>query len=228
MSRKQSVLEIEELAEKHSAINPVMQQQWEQQGGVWISGTEGAVSPMDLGGPAPPAPGLLAALPPFLGHAPTSFRQMQANLPGAKATHFVGPVVSGPTGALQVAGAAPLALTLMLDYTMGNFNLAIPFPPGSFVYSWMSVAFTAFNASPGPVVFTMGSQSGLTDIFAAGSFGAALGEIDQNITGSLPLWTAVSPAVPFQGWLNVSGMGGATAGQGLITLFYFRLPLPWN
>lgn len=182
----------------------------------------------------PKSPTLTASLPPLLGVHPTSYRQLMANLPGAKATHFAGPVVSGPTGQKpgqllqQVAGVTPLALTLMVDYTMGNFNLALPFPPGSFVYSWMSIAFTAFNASPGPVVFTMGTQSGLSDIFAAGSFGAAGGEIDQNITGSLPLWNAVSPVVPFQGWLNVSGTGGATAGQGLIVLFYFRLPLDWS
>lgn len=170
-----------------------------------------------------------ASLPPLLGHAPTSFRQMMSNLPGTKATHITGPLVSGPVpGSPLVAGAAPLALTLMLDYTMGNFNLVLPFPPGSFIYSWMSIAFTGFNASPGPVAFGLGSQSGLTDIFSGGSFGSAGGEIDQNITGSLPLWNAVSPLVPFQAWLNVSGMAGATAGQGLIVLFYFRLPQAWS
>jgi hypothetical protein len=169
-----------------------------------------------------------ASLPPLLGRTPTSYRQMMSNLPGGMATQFAGPVVSGPTGGPQVAGVTPLALALMLDYTMGNFSLAIPFPAGSFLYSWMSVCFTAFNATPGPVAFTMGSQTGLTDIFNNGSFGAASGELDQNITTSLPLWNAVAPAVPFQGWLNVAGMAGGTAGQGLVVLFYFRLPQKWS
>jgi hypothetical protein len=169
-----------------------------------------------------------SSLPPLLGHAPTSYRQMMATPPvGAPATYFAGPVVSGPSGGPQVVGVAPSALTLLLDYTMGNFNLALPFPPGSFLYSWMSICFTAFT--PGNLAtFTMGSQSGLTDIFANGSFGSASGELDQNITTSLPLWNAVSPVVPFQAWLNVTGMGTQTAGQGLIVLFYFRLPNKWS
>jgi hypothetical protein len=74
----------------------------------------------------------------------------------------------------------------------------------------------------------MGSTSGATDIFSTGSFGAALGELDQNITGSLPLWNAASPQIPFRGWLNVTGNTGGPGGQGLIVLFYVRLPLPWN
>lgn len=170
---------------------------------------------------------LAGTLPPLLGKAPTSVAQLQRNLPGAKGAHFNGPVVSGPApGASQVAGAAPCALALLVDYTMGNFSIPIAFPAGSFVYSWLSVCFTAF--ATGPVVFTMGSTSGASDIFAAGSFGSAGGEVDQNITGSLPLWNAVAPAVPFQGWLNVTGNTGGPAGQGLIVLFYVRLPLPWN
>ena len=161
---------------------------------------------------------------------------MQRNLPGSKGSHFGGPVMSGPpVGAPypltagqnpQVSGVAPCALTLLLDYSMGNFSIPIAFPPASFIYSWLSVTFAAFAV--GPVAFTMGSTSGATDIFSNGSFGAANGELDQNITGSLPLWTAVSPAVPFQGWLNVTGNTGGPAGQGLIVLFYVRLPLPWN
>ncbi len=161
---------------------------------------------------------------------------MQRNLPGSKGSHFGGPVMSGPpVGAPypltagqnpQVSGVAPCALTLLLDYSMGNFSIPIAFPPASFIYSWLSVTFAAFAV--GPVAFTMGSTSGATDIFSNGSFGAANGELDQNITGSLPLWTAVSPAVPFQGWLNVTGNTGGPAGQGLIVLFYVRMPLPWN
>lgn len=170
-----------------------------------------------------------ASLPPLLGARPTSYKQMMTNLPGSPATHFAGPLVSGPpSGGAAIAGVTPLALALMLDYTMGAFVVALPFPVGSFVYSWLSVCFTAFNSSPGPVAFTLGSQPGLSDILANGSFGAASGELDQNITGSLPLWNAVSPAVPFQAYLNVSGMSGATAGQGLIVLFYFRLPQAWK
>lgn len=167
------------------------------------------------------------SLPPLLGKAPTSFAQMQSKLPGTKATHFMGPVVSGPaTGKNEASGTGAQALTLLLDYTMGNFSIPIQFPIGSFVYSWLSVTFVAF--ATGPVAFTMGSTSGATDILTAGSFGAAHGELDQNITGSLPLWDAVSPAVPFQGWLNVSGNTGGPGGQGLIVLFFFRLALPWS
>jgi hypothetical protein len=169
------------------------------------------------------------SLPPLFGKTPTSVAQLQRNIPGAKAAHFTGPVVSGPPpagGANQVSGVGACALTLLLDYTMGNFSIPIAFPSGSFVYSWLSVCFAPF--ATGPVAFTMGTTSGATDIVSGGSFGAALGELDQNITGSLPLWNATSPQVPFQGWLNVTCNTGGPAGQGLIVLFYIRLPLPWN
>ena len=167
------------------------------------------------------------SLPPFLGQAPTSVAQLQRNIPGAKGSHFTGPVVSGPApGKPEVSGVGACALTLLVDYTMGNFSIPVAFPAGSFIYSWLSVCFAPFAV--GPVAFTMGSTSGATDIFSNGSFGAAHGELDQNITGSLPLWDAVLPAVPFQGWLNVTGNTGGPAGQGLIVLFFIRLPLPWE
>lgn len=184
---------------------------------------------------APTVTPFVGSLPPFLGKTPTSVAQLQRNLPGTKGSHFGGPVVSGPTPGSpypltagqnpQVAGAAALALALLIDSSMGNFSIPIAFPPGSFVYSWLSVCFTPF--ATGPLVFTMGTTSGASDIFAAGSFGSAGGEVDQNITGSLPLWNAVSPQVPFQGWLNVTANNAGT-GQGLIVLFFIRLPLPWS
>lgn len=177
----------------------------------------------------------VGSLPPFLGKTPTSVAQLQRNIPGTKGSHFAGPVVSGPAPGApypltagqnpHVAGAAPCALSLLIDSSMGNFSIPIAFPPGSFVYSWLSVCFTPF--ATGPLVFTMGTTSGASDIFGGGSFGSALGEVDQNVTGSLPLWNATSPQVPFQGWLNVTANNAGT-GQGLIVLFYIRLPLPWS
>src|SRR5579864_7905958 len=104
------------------------------------------------------------SLPPLLGKAPTSVAQMQRNLPGSKGAHFTGPVVSGPASGGQVSGAGACALMLSLDYTMGNFSIPVAFPPGSFIYSWLSVCFTPF--ATGPVAFTMGSTSGATDIFS--------------------------------------------------------------
>jgi hypothetical protein len=171
------------------------------------------------------------SLPPLLGLTPTSVAQLQRNIPGVKGSHFTGPVVSGPApGAGAVSGTGACALTLLLDYTMGNFSIPVAFPPGSFIYSWLSVCFAPFvpAAGPLPVAFTMGTTSGATDIFNNGSFGSALGELDQNITGSLPLWNAVSPQVPFQAWLNVTNNTGGPAGQGLIALFFIRLALPWG
>lgn len=178
----------------------------------------------------------VGSLPPVLGKTPTSVAMLQRNIPGTKGSHFTGPVVSGPppgapfptsasSGARQVAGAGICSLSLLIDSSMSNFNIPIAFPPGSILYAWQSVTFTAFPV--GPIVFTMGSTSGATDIFAGGAFGAALVATDGNVTGCLPLWNATSPQVPFQGWLNVTA-NGAGSGQGLLTLFYIRLPQPWN
>jgi hypothetical protein len=193
-------------------------------------------SPLIVTPAAPVVTPFVGSLPPLLGKAPTSVAQMQRNIPGTKGSHFTGPVVSGPSPGApypftagqnpQVSGTGACALALLLDYTMGNFSIPIAFPQGSFIYSWLSVCFAPF--ATGPVAFTMGTTSGATDIVSGGSFGAALGELDQNITGSLPLWNATSPQVPFQGWLNVTGNTGGPAGQGLIVLFFIRLALPWS
>jgi hypothetical protein len=220
---------------KHHASQ--VRQVAQEETGTPQNGSHQAEEPSLIVTPAAPVVTPFAgSLPPLLGVAPTSVAQMQKYLPGAKGSHFTGPVVSGPPPGApypltagqnpQVSGTGACALTLLLDYTMGNFSIPIAFPQGSFIYSWLSVTFVAF--ATGPVAFTMGTTSGATDIISGGSFGAALGELDQNITGSLPLWNAVSPQVPFQGWLNVTGNTGGPAGQGLIVLFFIRLALPWS
>lgn len=224
MSKKSSVLEEPTHHHKGEKVpheyepEPEGQEQEQQEGAEPAS--------LILQPDAPVVMPFAGSLPPFLGKTPTSVTQLQRNLPGTKGAHFNGPVVSGPgPGKSEVAGVGTCALTLLLDYTMGNFSIPIVFPSGSFIYSWLSVCFAPF--ATGPVAFTMGSTTGATDIFSNGSFGAANGELDQNITGSLPLWNVVSPQVPFQGWLNVTGNTGGPGGQGLIVLFYVRLPLPW-
>ena len=223
MSKKSSVLDEPTHHHKGEKVSHDSEEQEQEQG--QQESAEPAAS-LIVTPEAPTVTPFVGSLPPLLGKAPTSVAQMQRNLPGTKASHFSGPVASGPPSGKEVSGAAACALTLLLDYTMGNFSIPVVFPTSSFVYSWLSVCFTPF--ATGPVAFTMGSISGATDIFSNGSFGAANGELDQNITGSLPLWNAVSPQVPFQGWLNVTGNTGGPAGQGLIVLFYVRLPLPWN
>ena len=182
------------------------------------------------GPPAPPpaAPQAAAFPPPALGKTPTSIGQLAPKPPiGAKATHFSAPISSGPTpGSAAVAGAAVLTLTLTLDYSMGNFSLPIQFPVDSLLL-WAALveSATAFTAPPS---VSVGMTNGAADIVAATPLAGAGKTAWVAATGQLPLEGAVSPQVPFQGWINVTANGANTAGFGYVVLGYARIPQPWN
>lgn len=178
----------------------------------------------------PGVPSLAAgSLPPTLGKTPTSINQLLPTNPyGTKATHFTGPVVSGPTpgNPLGVEGVAQLNFACQIDYTMGNFTLPIQFPTNSFLLSVTTVEYQVFSPNVTAPSISLGSTSGAADILAATVIPA--GTVTTPIAGQLPLWTAVSPQVPFQAFLSVAGNTGNTAGGLFLLITYARLALKWS
>ena len=174
---------------------------------------------------APPAPELLAN-PPLFNKTPTTAAQLQNLVPATKGSHFSGPVVSGipgppATGAATsaISGSASLTVSYVVDYTMGNFNLAVVFPPNAILLWAQAITLTAWAATDAQV--SLWKTSGAADILALTSFPAAAGGA---------VWAAVAGALPanWTAFLNVSTNTGDTAGQGIVTLGYARPALPWN
>lgn len=163
-------------------------------------------------------------MPPPLGKVPTSIKQLVPSN-GLKATHFLGPVVSGPPpGSAGMGGAALDVLALQLDYSMGNFSLPIQFPPGAVLLWFAASQYQAFTAEPD---VALGRTAGAGDIMAATPLPAAPdNQIYQPIlAGALPFPWETNPG---QAFLNVTLNTGNTAG-GAILLFGFALiPRPWN
>jgi hypothetical protein len=145
---------------------------------------------------------------------------------GVASSHFTGALVSGATPGVQAAaGTALLALALQIDGSMGNFDLPIQFPGGSFLASFTAVTVAA--GLPGVIVVNLGTQQTLADIGvitvpALGAIAAPVQPLEQ-----LPIWGAVSPLVPFQIWLHVGG-NTASAGITILVINYQRLASPWS
>lgn len=162
--------------------------------------------------------------PPPLGRPPASISSLGVNMPGAKGTHFTGPVVSGPTPGRPegVQGSALLSANFKIDYSMGNFSFPLQFPQGSFLYAGYAITYQAFTAAP---TVTIGMQPGGTDI----SVTIPAVNTSQLVTLDvpLPLWNAVPPKVPFRCWLNVTGNTG-TAGGTILSLIYIVLAQAWS
>jgi hypothetical protein len=143
-------------------------------------------------------------------------------------TLFQGPIVSGPTpGANGAAGAARLTLCLQLDHTMGNFQLPIQFPGGSFI-----VGVNAITLQTGltTAFISLGTQAGQGDICTVPlpALGAQLDPPPPPMV-QLPLWNAVLPQAPFTAWINVSSNPtSSTTGMALILIDYVRVPAPWS
>lgn len=169
---------------------------------------------------------------PPLGYAPKPLRrspQSAADImfPGSlQGTLFQGPIISGPTPGVNGAVAATrLTLSLQIDWSMGNFNVPILFPGGSFLLSITSVSYETYATAP---VILLGTQSGQGDIQAVTVTPINVGPTPQPVMVQLPLWNAAAPLVPFTAWLGVSGNTGATAGGVIVLIDYVRVPSPWS
>jgi hypothetical protein len=160
-----------------------------------------AVPPIQLRSTYPAGMPPLGKPPAPLGKTPTSIAQMMFPAIGIPGTHFQGALVSGATPGVQgAAGSALLTLTLQLDSSMGNFDLPIQFPGGSFLTS-----FTAVTYAPGlAATAALGTQQAGTDIgsFVLPALGAVAAPVPPSV--QLPVWSAVAPVSPFQAWLHVA------------------------
>lgn len=143
----------------------------------------------------------------------------------AEGTQFQGPVLSGPTPGINGAvGSARLSMAIQVDGSMGNYNLQIPFPGGSFLLGIDAITLaTGLNA-----MIILGTQTGQGDIATVAL--PALGAFAPTEVPSvqLPLWNAVAPQAPFTAWMNVSANGTKNAGIALVLLNYVRIAGPWS
>lgn len=173
--------------------------------------------------PGQPDPG---TAPTHLGRAPQSINDLM--YPGTQqGPLFQGPIASGPApGVHGAVGAARLTLCLLIDSTMGNFQLPIQFPGGSFI-----TGVNAVMLEPGlmTALITLGTQVGQGDIctIPLPAVGATL-DPPPPVLVQLPMWSATSPRAPFAAWLNVSGNPVSPAGMAILLIDYVRLPAPWS
>lgn len=185
-----------------------------------------AVPPIQLRSTYPAGLPPLGVAPKLFGKTPVSIAQIMFPAIGIAGTHFQGPLVSGATpGVAGAAGTAETILALQIDGSMGNFDLPIQFPGGSFLI-WTS-AFTYATGIPGTAVITLGTQQGGSDIETMVL--PALNAVTPRQTPAvqLPVWGAVAPVSPFQAWLHVSA-NTASAGGAIIAVAYLRLAGPWS
>jgi hypothetical protein len=169
----------------------------------------------------PEVPTGLVAVPPF-GKTPTNISQIIYSA-GAQASRTTAPFVSGPIGTGQVPGLALLCLPIYLDYSMGNFNLSMQFPPQCMLLWAATLVYNAFNGGV-DTTFQLGTGSGRNDILVATSMGAIHTTAIHPVTGTLPY--PIDPN-PGQLWLGVNN-SSATAGTGLINLIYMRTAAKWS
>lgn len=165
----------------------------------------------------------MSAPPKPLRKTPTGIGQIMFP-DGLLATHFQGPLVSGPVAGVQGAsGSAVLTLTLQIDGTMGNFSIPVQFPGGSFLQSISAITYATGLAA----TVTLGKQTGASDIATVTL--PAKGAIEPPVPpdAQLPLWDDTCPTCPFQCWLNVTG-NTASNGGAIVLIEYVRLAAPWS
>ena len=186
-----------------------------------------APPPIMLRSTYPPGQPDLGAAPAPLGHKPQGVNEIEH--PGTQlGTLFSGPIVSGPTPGINGAvGAARLTLCLQLDYSMGNFQLPIQFPGGSYI-----TGVNAVMLQPGLMTafITLGTEAGQGDICTVPlpAVGATL-DPPPPVMAQLPLWHVNPPQLPFVMWINVTGNPTtATAGMAIILIDYVRVPAAWS
>jgi hypothetical protein len=188
--------------------------------------TQQAAPPITTRNTYPAGQPTLGGPPKPLLKTPTSVSQIMFPISGVQGTLYQGPLISGPTpGVAGAAGTAILTLALQIDWTMGNFNLPIQFPGGSFIMSLSAVTYAAGLAG---VIANFGSQSGAVDIgkVTIPPAGTVLAPAPPD--AQLPLWDKTCPTCPFQAWLGVTGNTGNTSGGTIVLVQYVRLASPWS
>lgn len=190
-----------------------------------LAATAFALPPILLRNTYPPGQPEIGAPPTPLGHVPQGIDEIM--FPGTQqGTLFQGPVVSGPAPGINGAcGAARLTLSLQVDFTMGNFQLPIQFPGGSFITALNAITLQAGLAT---TFIMIGTEAGQGDIATVPL--PALGAFEPDIEPSvqLPLWNAAAPQAPFTAWVSVSANTGQTAGCAIVLIDYVRIPAPWS
>lgn len=188
-------------------------------------GTLAAIPPILLRSTYPPGQPPLGVKPKPLRRTPQSADDIM--FPGSlQGTLFQGPLVSGPTPGVDGAAAATrLTLSLQVDWSMGNFNVPILFPGGSFLLAVNCVTYETYATAP---VILIGTQSGQGDIQSVTVTPINVGPTPQPVMVQLPLWNAVAPQAPFTAWFGVSGNTGATAGGLIVLVDFVRIPAPWS
>ena len=143
---------------------------------------------------------------------------------GVKATHFSGPVVCGPPNQTAVPSAALLSLNLQLDFSMGNFNLQLPFPPGALVFAVATVLCRPTpSTAPRPAAPTVsiGTATGLSDIFAV-ALPTTANAVKNTLTSgnNIPANCAA--------WLSVSGNTANVTGEMELAVLYIPPFQKWS
>jgi hypothetical protein len=166
-----------------------------------------------------------AIVPPVLGAVPTGINQILVTSLGEKASHFKGPVASGGVpGSNLAVGAALLSLAVQVDYSMGNFSLALQFPPDCVLLWTTTLVYTAFAGGTGDTTVALGTTANGVDVLAATAMGAIHTTAIHPVTGTLPYGADANPG---KLWITVTQLG-STAGLGLVNLIYARNFLKWN
>lgn len=186
--------------------------------------TPAALPPILLRNTYPPGQPEMGYPPKLLRRTPQGADEIM--FPGSlQGTLFQGPVLSGPAPGIDGAvGAARLTLSLQIDWTMGNFQIPVPFPGASFL-----LAVNAVTVQDGLAAFiTLGTEQGQGDICTvAPPPKDSTAPMVQPMV-QLPLWDAVLPQEPFVAWLNVSANTGATAGIAIVLVDYVRVAPAWS
>lgn len=183
-----------------------------------------ATPPIQLRNTYPPGQPAMSAAPKPLRRTPTGVGQIMFP-DGVLATHFQGPLVSGPTPGVQgAAGSATLTLTLQIDWSQGDYSIPIQFPGGCFLQSLSAITYeTGLGAS-----VQLGTQQGGSDIGTVTLPAKGAVSPPQTPGAQLPVWDDQCPFCPFQAWLTVSGNTGATQGGAIVLITYVRLAAPWS
>lgn len=188
--------------------------------------TQQAAPPIQQRNSYPPGQPPLGGPPKALGKTPTNVSQIEFPISGIQGTLYQGPLLSGPTpGVNGAVGTAVMVLALQIDSTMGNFDLPIQFPGGTFLRSFSAVTYQAGLVG---CIVNFGSQLGATDIAVVDVPLAAAILAPVPPTAQLPLWDKACPTCPFQMWMGVTLNPGGAQGGTIILVEYIRLASPWS
>jgi hypothetical protein len=163
-----------------------------------------------------------AGLPPYFGSTPTSINQIIWS-PSRVPTTFTSSIQSGDRSQGQVVGTAMMALPFILDYSMGNFNLPIQFPPNSFLYMVSITNLIPFTGAVLPNVWMGRTATGdeIMVVTPLSNVPHAVQNVQVESALPVPGETGVLPPWQARFWVS-SNVGTSTAGSALIAIIYGR------